>query len=297
MTLRHFRIYVEVCKTLNITLAAEHLYMSQPAVSLAVKELEDYYGVKLFDRIARRISMTSIGENFLSYAAHIVSLVDDLEQNIRNWDAIGRLRVGSSITIGALLMPAYVKSFANEWPQVQLKVIIDSSDIIIQKVQNNELDLALIEGKSNSPYLVVENFMSDELAIICSPRHPLASNGKISLNELRSEKIMLREPGSGTRDLFDHVMAANGVTIEPTWESTSTTALINAVASNLGLAVIPLRFVDAMRPKGKISILKMDDINFQRKFSIIYHKNKFLTPSALSFVELCKQAGIADDHS
>ncbi len=289
MTRRHLRIFVEVCKTLNTTSAAARLHLSQPAVSLAIKELEQYYGVRLFDRISQRLSLTGTGETLLNYASHILTLFDDMEQNIRNADALGRLRVGSSITIGALLMPDYVKAFTDVWPQVQLKVVIDSSDVIIQKVLSNELDLALIEGVSQSPYLTVDSFMSDELAVICSPRHTLSAAGIITLDELRQEKVLLREPGSGTRDLFDHVMASLGVSIEPAWESTSTTALINAAAKNLGIAVIPLRFAQTVPSKGKIALLKLADINLHRVFNIISHKNKFLTPSAKSFIDICKK--------
>lgn len=289
MTLRHLRIYVAVCKTLSTTVAARHLYMSQPAVSLAIKELEEYYGVKLFDRISKKLYITSIGDSFLNYASNIVALFDDMEHSVRNWDALGRLRIGSSITIGTQLMPDFVKVFSAKWPKVQLKVIIDSSDIIVSKVLNNDLDLALIEGISSSPYLEVEAFMSDELTAICSTQHHLASTGRINLDQLRSEKVMLREPGSGTRELFDHVMTTHGVLIDPTWESTSTMALINAVGNNLGIAIIPLRLAVALPSIGKINILKMDDVSFLRKFNIIYHKNKFLTPSALSFLEICSQ--------
>lgn len=289
MTLRHLRIFREVAKTLNTTLAAGNLHMSQPAVSLAIKELEDYYGVQLFDRISKRLHITGTGENFLDYASNIVSMFDDMENSIRNGDALGRLRVGSSITIGTLLMPGFAKAFTARWPQIQLKVVIDSSDIIIGKVLANQLDLALIEGISNSPHLAVESFMPDELTVICSSQHPLASAGKITLDQLRSEKILLREPGSGTRDLFDHVMASLGILIEPAWESTSTTALINAVANNLGIAVIPLRLAKILPPNGKISTLVIDRVSFQRTFNIIYHKDKFLTPSALSFLEICRQ--------
>jgi DNA-binding transcriptional LysR family regulator len=289
MTLRHLRIYVEVCRSASTTIAANSLNMSQPAVSLAIKELEGYYGVRLFDRISKRLYITSVGERFLNYASHIVSLFDDLEYSIKNMDALGQLRLGSSITIGTQLLPGYVKLFSNQWPLVHLKVTVDSTDVLINKVLNNDLDVALIEGESSSSFLVVEDFLTDELTVICSADHPFAAKGKITLSEIGSEKVLLREPGSGTRDLFDHVMAAHGLIIDPSWESTSTTALINAVANNLGIAIISLRIAQAIPAKEKISIIGIDDVNFQRKFSIIYHKNKFLTPSALAFLKICKQ--------
>ncbi len=292
MTLRHIRIFVEVSKTLNATTAAGNLHISQPAVSLAIKELEEYYGVQLFDRIAKRLYLTSAGEHFLHYATSITALFDEMETNIRNWDALGRLRIGSSITIGTRLMPGYVRAFTTQWPQVQLKIVIDSSDIIIRKVLENELDLALIEGVTNSPYLVVEPFMDDVLAVICSIEHPLAAKGRLTLDELRGEKLLLRETGSGTRDLFDHVLASLGVIIEPAWESTSTTALLNAVANNLGVAVISLRLAQESLAGGRMTALAIEGVSLQRKFNLIYHVNKLLTPSAQAFLAICRQLDI-----
>ena len=130
MTLRHMKILVAVCAENSITKAAERLHIAQPAVSIAVKELEEYYGVKLFDRISRRLYLTDTGRTFLEYAAHIVALFDDMERSIRQWELSGKLRIGASITIGTHLMPRYVNAFYRNHPQSSIDVFIGSSDII-----------------------------------------------------------------------------------------------------------------------------------------------------------------------
>jgi DNA-binding transcriptional LysR family regulator len=294
MTVRHMKIFVEVCKADGVTAAAAHLHLSQPAVSLAIKELEEYYGVRLFDRIAKRLRITSTGELLLRYASSIVAQFDELENVIRNWAALGRLRIGSSLTIGSMLMPDLAKSFMKEWSQIELKVVIDSTDVILGKLQANELDLALIEGIAGSSNLVAEAFLPDELTVVCSPTHPLATAGRIGLGGLRQEKILLRERGSGTRDLFDHAMAAQGVLIDPAWESSSTTALIHAAANGLGLSVVPLRLAKTFLDRHVVSLLTIDGVSLHREFYLVHQKGKYLPPAAVAFMDLCR--AVAADH-
>ena len=100
---------------------------AQPSVSLAIRELEEYYGVKLFDRISRKLYLTSFGEEFLNYASHIVSLFEKMETEMKNWDSVGTLRVGSSITIGTYLMPQYALEFRKKYPKINLKVFVDNA--------------------------------------------------------------------------------------------------------------------------------------------------------------------------
>ncbi len=294
MTLRHMKIFVEVCRADSVTAAAARLYMSQPAVSLAIKELETYYGVRLFDRIAKRLRITSTGEVLLRHASSIVTQFDELENVVRDWTARGRLRIGSSITIGSMLMPDLAKSFTKDWPQVDLKVVIDSTDVILRKLQANELDLALIEGLANAPNLIAEAFLPDELTVVCAPGHPAASSKRIGLDALKREPVLLRECGSGTRDLFDHAMAAQGVLIEPAWESGSTTALIHAAANGLGLAVVPLRLAKTFVDRQSVCLLAIEGVSLHREFYLVHLREKYLPPAASAFMGLCRALGARD---
>lgn len=128
MTLRHFRIFVAVCKQGGITKAAESLYLAQPAVSLAVRELEEHYDVRLFDRIGRRLYLTEAGKEFLAYAERILALCDDLEKGARQWDEQSPLHIGSSMTIGTKLLPGLVRRFRQQYPAAKVTVEIKNSD-------------------------------------------------------------------------------------------------------------------------------------------------------------------------
>ena len=166
MTLRHMKIFVSVCKENSITLAARKLYISQPAVSNAIKELEDYYGIPLFDRISRKLYLTESGKNVYNYALHINALFEELEVTIKNSDSNGIIRIGASITIGTHFMPDYILEFSLKYPGVQTFVTIDSSDIIEQMFLDNQLDFALIEGVIHSKTIITKDFMKDELIVI-----------------------------------------------------------------------------------------------------------------------------------
>ena len=168
MTIRHLKIFLTVCDhNYNTTKAAEKLLISQPAISLAIRELEQYYGVILFDRIGRRLSITEAGRKFREYSAHIISLFDDMETGMRNWDTFGILRVGSSITIGSQFLPYYVKAFYSRFPGTEVRVSIGPSEQLEQKLSNNELDFALIEGICHIPSFISEEYMEDWLTVIC----------------------------------------------------------------------------------------------------------------------------------
>ncbi|HIU88410.1 MAG TPA: LysR family transcriptional regulator [Candidatus Avilachnospira avistercoris] len=289
MTIRHLRIFLSVCKNgFNTTKAAEDLHLSQPAVSLAIKELEDYYGVRLFDRIGRRLSITDAGRRFLDYASHIISLFDDLERSMQNWDSFGLLRIGASITIGSQFLPGYVKAFNTRCPGIDLRVLVTTSDELEEKLLSNELDLALIEGVSHEGSLISEEYMEDSLTVICPPDIGFRQGQVISVEEFKAQKFLLREPGSGTREIFDRTVEQAGFSVTPIWEAMSTTALINAVTSGIGISVIPRRMAVAALRRGDVISISVDGLSFKRKFHIVYHKEKFLTPSAKAFIELCR---------
>ncbi len=288
MTLRHMKVFVAVCELNSITKAAEKLYITQPAVSCAIKELEDYYGIKLFDRISKRVYLTEAGHNLLDYAEHIVSLFNEMEYKVRNSDKIGKLRIGSSITIGTSFLSVYVSKFKALYPQIDVHVTIDSSDIIEKKILQNELDFALVEGIVHLENIIYKPYMDDELVIICSFDHPFCKAKVVTTEQFLLESFLLREKGSGTRELFDNVLASLGYSVIPTWESTSTLALINAVINGLGISVLPYTLVKERLNDGNIVTIQIDGLKFNRKFNIIYHKNKFLTESTKAFIELCK---------
>lgn len=288
MTLRHIKIFVAVCETGSATAAGEKLFIAQPSISLAISELEDYYGVKLFDRLSKRLYITEAGKHFLEYASHIVKIFEEMETEIRNFDTQGIIRIGASITIGNYLLPKYVENFKRLHPNMEVQAIIANSDTIEENLMKNNIDLALIEGIIHSPYLKSIHFKEDELVLICGLSHPLAVRDEIELEDIKNEDLLLREKGSAGREICDGLFATNGIEINILWESTSTQAIVRAVISGLGLSILPYLLVKDSIERGEVKVIKIKDVSLKRSFSIIYHKNKFLTNSAKDFMDICK---------
>ncbi|MGI6200243.1 MAG: LysR family transcriptional regulator [Christensenellales bacterium] len=287
---RHMTIFLAVCDCGGVTGAAKALYLAQPAVSLAIKELEAYYGVRLFDRIGRRLSITPAGEQFLSYARHITALFDEAKARMQRWEQSGEVRVGASITIGTCRMPGWVAAFAQRCPDTRVRVTVDNSEVIEGLIQKNQLDLAVIEGVAHQQTIAAEPFDQDELALVCGARHPLAGETVISPQTLAAQPLLLRERGSGTRELFDSALMTQGLRVTPLWESISTEAILQALKANLGLSALPMALVERDLAEGTLKRLRVEGISFARSLYIIHHREKYLTQAAQNFIALCRQS-------
>ena len=293
MTVRHMKIFKTVCECgCSVTKAAEKLNMTQPAVSLAVSELENYYGIKLFDRISRRLYLSEAGKMFLEYANTITLTFDDMEKRIRSWEKTGVVRVGASISIGAMLMPEYVKKFAAENPDTKVTVKINRSEELEALLFENKLDFALIEGIVHDQNLVYEDFMEDRLALVAARGFPTDT---IKKEEIYAYDFLLREKGSGTREIFESTLTSVSCPLpEPAWESMSTAALINAAEAGLGVAVVPYRMAVERLKSGSIREIHIENIKFTRKYKLVYHKNKKLSTTDRKFIEICRNTETED---
>ena len=270
----------------SITRAAETLHMTQPATSLAIREMEEYYHTKLFERSGRGIRVTSAGTRLYPSAARLLSLYDEMDAEMKNWDTSGRLRIGSSISIGSCILPQLINRFSKKYPELELYVKVDSSDVIEQNILENHLDFALIEGSVHSEKLKSSVFLDDELVPVCSRVNPLARGADIELDSLNKEQLLMREPNSGTRQLADSSFALKNFQIKPTWESTSTAALINAVSIGLGISILPKRMLEKQLRMHQIASFTIRDLDLKRHYSLIYHENKFVSPTMQEFFDM-----------
>ena len=290
MTLRHMRIFVSVFQKNSITKAAQELHLAQPSVSLAVRELEDYYGIRLFDRIGRHIAPTECGKEFYRYAVHIVSLFNEMEKKMRNWDTFGTLRIGASITIGTHILPVLIHRYQDQFPDLMIEAKVSKSASIEDEIIHNGIDLGLIETQPSHPDLRAVPFMTDSMCAITAPDHPLASVKSISLAELSRFPFLMREKGSAGRKLLDAAFSLQQMSVSPRWESTSTQALVKAVAEGLGVSVLPYLIVKKDIEEGTVRQIPLNQ-PIRRNLNVIYHKSKFLTDNMKSFIELCKKYG------
>ena len=289
MTLRHLRIFAAVCETGSMTAASGQLYIAQPSISLAVSEMEGYYGVKLFDRISRKLYLTENGRSAFQYARHIIDLMDEMEQEVREPDAAGRLRVGTSITIGTYLLPGYIMKLQQQYPSLRVEAYIANSGTIEQQILDNEIDMGIIEGVAHSPYIRSESFQGDRLVFICSPGHAFAGKTLDGLSEVKDQAFILREKGSAGREIFDGILAARELDIKPLWQSASNQAILQGVQNGLGISILPYFLVQEGLDRGELCEFMVKDLGLNRKFAVIHHKNKFLTQSARDLIRLCKE--------
>ena len=196
-----------------------------------------------------------------------------METGLRNWDSKGLLRVGASITIGSQFMPSYVCAYSNLYPEADVRVVVEQSDRLEKKILTNELDFALIEGIAHDSSIKSEAYMEDHLSIVCPANGKWKQGQIISVEEFKKQRFLLRERGSGTREVFERVIGQTGFSVSPVWEAMSTTALVNAVINGLGIAVLPHRMVLPAMERGLVVTIGVDGMRFQRNFYIIHHKD------------------------
>lgn len=294
MTLRHLKIFLAVCNHNNMTLAGKELFMTQPAISQAIKELEDYYKVQLFERISRKLYITEAGNVLFNYAVHIVSLFDETENRLSSKTINTALRIGANVSVGTTMMQKAIKEFQKKEPEVEISVYINNSSFIREKLDQNELDFALVEELNHMEYYNVEPFFQDKIVVVAWPGHPLLQKKELLLKDIVNEKFLLREQGSGVRRLFESVLYTKGYKITPIWESYTTKSLVNGVKAELGLSVLPYRLVKEYLERDELAELKIKDINLKRQLVIIYHNNKLLSKSAIAFLKLFKRIDFED---
>lgn len=161
LTLRHMKIFTTVYRCGSVTRAAQELHLAQPSLSVAIRELEEHYGVRLFERTGRAISPTQAAGALYGYASHIVSLFDDMEKQMRNWDTLGVLRLGASVTIGTHILPDLIRRYQARVPQLRIEALVEQSSGIERKLLDNEIDIGLIETQPEQPELLAIPFLRD----------------------------------------------------------------------------------------------------------------------------------------
>ena len=299
MTIRHLKIFTEVARQGSVTGAARKLYLTQPAVSLALRELEEHYGTRLFDRLGRGLQITDSGRRLLEYAGPLADAFEEMERAMEDPDRAGQIRIGSSLTIGACLLPGYLKALAAQRPGVRQKVLVDNSRRIEEAVEAGELDLGLVENQVDNPALACYPFLEDRLIALCGPEHPFAQGQPVELGEFLRQPLLVREHGSGTRELFESALRLAGGTAEPRMESVSNTALLLAAAAGLGLAVLTERLALPELEKGTLCRVNLVGVNFGRVFTLIHHKKKHLSPTLRAFMEIVigRPSGVPENQS
>ena len=283
MTIRHLEIFVQVYRENSITRAAEKLYMTQPAVSVAIRELEKQYGVALFERLGRRLYVTGAGEALYARAVQMLEEFRGLEQGLERKTA---LRVGGSVTLGNFLLPRMAAEWQMRHPESPLQVTVANGGRLQQMLRDNLLDVAVIEGTVNREELEARAFRQDRLVLVLPQGHPLTVPEHITLEQVLEYPLLVREEGSAGRRCLEQVLARRGLQADRRWESIDTQALLRAVAQGLGVAFLPRDLAESVPG---VVIRTLVDEDFCRENVLVWHRHKRLSADLLELMELLEK--------
>lgn len=276
---RRLQVFHTVARLLSFTKAAEALHMTQPAVTFQVRQLEDYFNTRLFDRTHNRITLTEVGERVFEYAERIFDLYAQMENSVKEMtgDISGVLLIGASTTIAEYMLPALLGDFKNRYPEVTIRLRVANTDEIVSMVENNIIDLGVVEAPVHNKSLAVELCRMDQLVAIVPPKHPLAQQARVTVEDIAQYPFISREEGSGTRDVILDYFAQANLSIydlNVAMELGSSEAIKGAVTSGMGVSILSRATIQKELQLGTLKSIELDPI-LERPFSFVHQKQKF----------------------
>lgn len=280
MSDRRLKVFHTVAKLLSFTKAAEALHMTQPAVTFQVRQLEEYFNTRLFDRTHNKVSLTPTGEKVSEFADRIFDLYTEMENSVRDLtgEISGALTIGASTTIAEYMLPALLGEFKNRYPEINLRLKVSNSEGIVTMVEHNVIDLGVVEAPVSNKNLIVEVCHDDHLVVVAAPDHELVKRGgKVSATELTQYPFVCREEGSGTREvIIQYLLDENINPAEMNYclELGSPEALKGAVEAGMGISVISRSTIGKELKLNTLAELQLDPA-LSRPFSFVRQRQKF----------------------
>lgn len=286
---RRLQVFYTVAKQLSFTKAAELLFMTQPAVTFQVKQLEEHFNTRLFERSHSKISLTPAGDLVLDYAERILNLTAEMETRMGEMTGqiSGILMLGASTTIAEYMLPRKLGDFKVRYPQVQARLTVANSETIESKVADHTLDVGLIEAPSQHPQLKSIVCCMDELVMICSPQHAFAKYADIAPMQMAEQPYISRETGSGTRNVVDDYLRQGGVHPEDlhiVMELGSLEAIKGAVEAGLGIAIVSRSTILKELKLGDLVAIPLNP-PLIRPLSVVYADGKFRSRLLQTFLD------------
>ena len=285
MEVRQYRIFKEVAETGSFTKAAANLYITQSAVSHAVRDLEERAGTVLFDRLSKSIRITESGRLLLEEETPILAACNALDSRIGSLEKKAPVHLVSSITIAAFYLPGILRSFEASWPGLPVTVEVVPAAAAVEVLRCGKADFALIEGAVPQGPFVCEAFDSYKMHILCAPGY-LPVDKMLSMEEFCGERLLLREKGSAIRDTLDSTLYLAGYTAYPSWTSVNSTALIKAAEAGLGLTVLPDLLVGNELREERLLTVQAEGLELKNELLVIRHREKHMTAPLRSLLEL-----------
>lgn len=295
---RRLQVFHTVAKLLSFTKAAETLHMTQPAVTFQVRQLEEYFNTRLFDRTHNRISLTDAGKRIFEYAGKIFELYGEMENAVRELtgEVSGVLIIGASTTIAEYMLPALLGDFKAKYPDVNVRLKVSNTEGIVTMVENNVIDLGVVEAPVANKNLAVELCKKDQMVAIVPLSHPLANETKIPGHKLLDFPYICREEGSGTREVIIEYLQANGLNsneLDIIMELGSPESIKGAVEAGIGITILSRATLSKELKLGTLRAIPLDP-PLERPFSFVHQKQKFRQRAMDELLEFARQYCI--DH-
>lgn len=276
---RRLQVFHTVARLLSFTKAAEALHMTQPAITFQVRQLEEHFNTRLFDRTHNRISLTEAGKQVYGYAEKIFELYNEMESSVRELtgDVSGVLMLGASTTIAEYMLPSLLGDFKSKFPDVTIRLAVANTDGIVSMVEDNEIDLGVVEAPVTNKNLAVEVCRVDQLVVIVPPGHDLAERKAVKAADLIEYPYIEREEGSGTREVIREYLKASGLSpnsLDVIMALGSPEAIKGAVETGMGISVLSRTTISKELELGILLAISLDP-PLERPFSFVHQKQKF----------------------
>jgi DNA-binding transcriptional LysR family regulator len=297
ITLRQLKVFSAVAKRLSFTRAAEELHLTQPAVSMQVKQLEGQLEIPLFEQLGKKIYLTEAGEEVQHYSRAIAQQLDDMATALANLKGLehGKLRI-SVATTANYFAPHLLAAFTRRYPGVNVVLDVTNRQTLLRQLSENEVDMVIMGIPPAEMELEAGPFMENPLVLIAPPGHPLVGKKNIALKQLEQEVFLLREPGSGTRSAMERFFARHEISITASMEVSSDEAIKQSVQAGLGLSVMSQDAVEMELTLQRLKILDVVDFPIQRYWYVVHRKGKRLSAIAQAFKDfLLNEAAVLLD--
>lgn len=290
LTLRQLRIFDAVARNQSFTRASEQLHLTQPAVSMQVKQLEETVGLPLFEQVGKQIYLTEAGEEMQRYAGAVLSILEEADQVFDEMKGMerGRLRIAVASTAN-YFVPRLLAAFCRRYPRVKVCLDVTNRERLLEALSDNETDLVIMGKPPQKMDLVAEIFMDNPLVAIAPPSHPLAGKKHIPLERLQEETFLIREKGSGTRSATERFFVEHGLSLSSTMEMSSSEAIKQGVEAGLGLGLLSLHTLEMELTLKRLVVLDVSGLPIMRNWYIMHRSGKRLSAVAQQFKKFVLQ--------
>jgi len=293
MSDRRLKVFHAVAKLLSFTKAAEALHMTQPAVTFQVRQLEEYFNTRLFDRTHNKVNLTPAGNKVYEFADRIFDLYDEMENSVRELtgEISGALTIGASTTIAEYMLPTLLGQFKAKYPEINIRLKVSNTEGIVSMVEHNVIDLGVVEASVSNKNLIVEVCHDDQLVVVAPPSHEIAKHqGAVKAEILKAYPFICREEGSGTREVILKYLQENNITpaeMNFCLELGSPEALKGAVEAGMGISILSRSTIAKELKLKTLTEIQLDP-PLSRPFSFVRQRQKFRVRVMEELLEFAK---------